>query len=205
MCILPLAAKVFFLLQFHTKSKVRLVAALADLKFSVYDSYPHLPSSKLTHFPGNDFSCISQCHVALGFTVSHCQLDTSTASPTHRRWSWMAARLACILSHFWPIWEQTSLNTYSKVSSLHKSMLFQVLSDQKVLSSSGRAIRRWPMNFPIRRGLPARPEPDTLWTASTIADKRNGTITKFPLFQTLVTFQPGEVLPRIFFFFTKYR
>jgi len=36
----------------------------------------------------------------------------------------------------------------------------------------------------------------------TIADKRNGTITKFPLFQTLVTFQPGEVLPRIF---TKYR
>jgi len=31
-----------------------------------------------------------------------------------------------------------------------------VLAVQKVLSSSGRATRRWPMYFPIRRSLPAR-------------------------------------------------
>ena len=44
-----------------------------------------------------------------------------------------------------------------------------VLSVQKVLSSSGRATRRWPMYFPIRRSFPARSEPDrTFWTASTL-------------------------------------
>jgi len=43
-----------------------------------------------------------------------------------------------------------------------------VPSVQKVLSSSGHATRRWPMYFPIRRSVPARPEPDnTFWTDST--------------------------------------
>ena len=43
-----------------------------------------------------------------------------------------------------------------------------VLSVQKVLSGFGRATRRWPMYFPIRRSLPAPPEPvNTFWTAST--------------------------------------
>jgi len=38
----------------------------------------------------------------------------------------------------------------------------------KVLSSCGRATRRWPMYFPIRRSPPARPEPDnSFWTDST--------------------------------------
>ena len=39
-------------------------------------------------------------------------------------------------------------------------MSCMVLSVQKVLVGSGRATRRWPMYFPIRRSLPARPEPD---------------------------------------------
>ena len=43
-----------------------------------------------------------------------------------------------------------------------------VLSSQKVLSCSGRATRRWSMYFPIRRSLPARPEPDnTFWDDGT--------------------------------------
>ena len=43
-----------------------------------------------------------------------------------------------------------------------------VLSVQKVLSSSGRATRRWPMYSPIRRSLPAQTEPDnTVWASST--------------------------------------
>jgi len=47
-----------------------------------------------------------------------------------------------------------------------------VLSSQKVLSGSGRATRRWSMYFPIRRSLPARPEPDnTFWDDSTIIDR----------------------------------
>ena len=42
---------------------------------------------------------------------------------------------------------------------------YAVLSVQKELFSSGRATRRWSMNFPIRRSLPARPETDnTFWT-----------------------------------------
>jgi len=55
----------------------------------------------------------------------------------------------------------------ASVAYLPQGMPF-VLSVQKVLSSSGRATRRWTMYFPIRRSLPARPEPDnTFWTAST--------------------------------------
>jgi len=47
-------------------------------------------------------------------------------------------------------------------------MISGVLSVQKVLSGSGRATRRWPMYFPMRRSLSALPEPDnTFWTAST--------------------------------------
>jgi len=43
-----------------------------------------------------------------------------------------------------------------------------IISVQKVLPGSGRATRRWPMYFSIRRSLPALPEPDnTFWTAST--------------------------------------
>jgi len=39
---------------------------------------------------------------------------------------------------------------------------------QKVLTSSGRATRRWPMYFPIMRSLLVRPELDnTFWTSST--------------------------------------
>jgi len=46
--------------------------------------------------------------------------------------------------------------------------LYKVLAVQKVLSGSGRATRRWPIYFSIRRSLPARSEPDnTFWTAST--------------------------------------
>jgi len=46
--------------------------------------------------------------------------------------------------------------------------ILDVLAVQKVLSGSGRATRRWPMYFPIRRSLPALPEADnTFWTAST--------------------------------------
>ena len=42
-----------------------------------------------------------------------------------------------------------------------------VLSFQKVLSSSGCAARRWPMYIPIRRSLQAWPELDnTFWTVS---------------------------------------
>jgi len=52
-----------------------------------------------------------------------------------------------------------------------------VLSVQKVLSSSGRATRWWPMYFRIRRSLPARPEPDnTFWTASTKKANTTGAI-----------------------------
>jgi len=48
----------------------------------------------------------------------------------------------------------------------------RVLSVQKVLTSSCRATRRWPMYFPIRRSLPARPEPDnTFWIACTVTKK----------------------------------
>jgi len=44
-----------------------------------------------------------------------------------------------------------------------------VLLVQEVLYGSGRATRRWSMYFPIRRSLPARPEPDnTFWDDSTI-------------------------------------
>ena len=45
---------------------------------------------------------------------------------------------------------------------------FHVLAVQKVLFGSGRATRRWPMYFRIRRSLPARSQPDnTFWTDST--------------------------------------
>jgi len=58
------------------------------------------------------------------------------------------------------------INLKSETSSFKIS--FYLHSVQKVLSSSGRATRRWPMYFPIRRSLPARPEPgNTFWTAST--------------------------------------
>jgi len=53
-------------------------------------------------------------------------------------------------------------------SSCSRSSGADVLSIQKVLSGSGRATRRWPMYFAIRRSLPARLEPDnTFRTAST--------------------------------------
>ena len=48
---------------------------------------------------------------------------------------------------------------------LERSFVRIVLSVQKVLSSSGRATRRWTMYFPIQRSLLVRPEQDnTFWT-----------------------------------------
>jgi len=50
----------------------------------------------------------------------------------------------------------------------------EVLSSQKVLFGTGRATRRWSMYFPIRRSLPARPEPDnTFWDDSTAVQKKD--------------------------------
>jgi len=57
---------------------------------------------------------------------------------------------------------------YSKLQTEKHGQCLYVLSAQKILTSSGRATRWWPMYFPIRRSLPERPEPDnTFWTEGT--------------------------------------
>jgi len=50
----------------------------------------------------------------------------------------------------------------------------RVLFVQKVLSSSGRATRRWPVYFPIRRSLPARTIPFGLQVQSSANGRTNG-------------------------------
>jgi len=58
---------------------------------------------------------------------------------------------------------------YGKISvfTVKTNPCFKVLSVQRVLSSSRRAARQWPMCFPIRRSLPVRSEPNsTFWTDS---------------------------------------
>jgi len=49
-----------------------------------------------------------------------------------------------------------------------------VLSVQKVLSSSGCPTSRWPAYFPMRRSLPARPEPDNKLPFGLIKELKSG-------------------------------
>ena len=61
---------------------------------------------------------------------------------------------------------------YSSIGTGPEGWCSTVLSSQKVLSGSGRATRRCSMYFPIRRNLPARPEPDnSFWDDSTIPEQ----------------------------------
>jgi len=70
---------------------------------------------------------------------------------------------------FWSCRAASSDRETHRLFDQNRTILLGVIVQavQKILSSSGRATRRWPTHFSIRRGLPARPEPEnTFWTAS---------------------------------------
>ena len=68
----------------------------------------------------------------------------------------------------WLVLVDVNVNVYCRGFHRTIRLVFSVLSSQKVLSGSVRATRRLSMYFPIRRNLPARPEPDnTFWDDST--------------------------------------
>jgi len=134
------------------------IAVALPFSPSAVDKLPH-EAVKWNNFSVKIPICFEQDLFALTFSIC-------SPSPARSRWfsSWSSQT---ILRRFW-------ISTWSAGAYIGKksTCVTKVLSLQKVLSGCGRATRRWPMYFPIRRSLLARPEPDnTFWTASTGALK----------------------------------